>query len=328
MIATAGIHHVTGIAGDTQQNVDFYAGVLGLRLVKVTVNLDDPHTHHLYYGDGAGSPGTIITFFPWPRAKTGRAGVGQVAVTSFAIPRAAIGFWLERLVKHGVPHEGPTRRFGEAVITLRDRDGLQLELIARESVAPSVVAVDGTVPPESAIRGLHGVTLWEDTIPDTERVLNEGFGFERIATEDQVTRFSVPGNGAGAVVDVRAVGGFLKGAGGAGTIHHVAFRAADGDRQLRMREQLIALGLHPTDVLDRRYFESVYAREQGGVLFEIATDAPGFAIDEPLELLGHSLQLPAQFEADREAIAARLPAIHPPLSPPIFQPAAPLGTQS
>jgi glyoxalase family protein len=328
MITTAGIHHVTGIAGDAQQNVDFYAGVLGLRLVKTTVNFDDPRTYHLYYGDGVGSPGSIITFFPWPRARQGRAGVGQVAVTSFAIAAGSIGYWLERFVKLGVTHEAPVRHFDETCIAFRDRDGQQLQLVAAVSAELRGTWSKGTVPAEHAIHGVHSVTLWEHSHDAVERVLMEGFGFLAAGQEEETRRY-VTGEGIGhGVVDVRAVGGFLEPIPAAGTIHHVAFRAESTPAQLAMREQLIALGLRPTAVLDRKYFESVYAREPGGVLFEIATDEPGFAIDEPVESLGQSLMLPPQFEAERAMIESSLPTLHAPMTPPLYQPAEPQEPQS
>lgn len=318
--STAGIHHVTGIAGDAQQNIDFYAGVLGLRLVKITVNFDDPHTYHLYYGDGAGSPGSIITFFPWQRAKQGRAGVGQVAVTSFAIRPDSIGYWLQRFVTNGVEHGTPEKRFNETVIPFRDRHSLQLSLVATERTPQLKQWLGAQVPPDHAIRGLHSVTLWEHSIATASDILTRAFGYEQHAQDATTTRFLAAGNAAGTIVDVREVGGFLEPVGGAGTIHHVAFRAPNDAAELTLREQLVSQGLHPTMVIDRKYFHSVYAREPGGVLFEIATDAPGFAVDEPPDKLGSALQLPAQFEPDRQAIEARLPALAPPLSPPLHHP--------
>ncbi len=328
MTSTAGIHHVTGIAGDAQRNVDFYAGVLGLRLVKVTVNFDDPRTYHLYYGDGVGSPGSIITFFPWPRAKQGRAGVGQVAVTTFAIPLGSIGYWLERFVKHGVAHDAPTRRMGEPVVAFRDRDGLQLELAVSDALTTPPVWSESGVSADHAIRGIHGVTLWENRLSDVEAVLTEGYGFQRMSSKSGTTRFTAGETGIGRIVDIREVGGFLPPIEAGGTIHHVAFRAATDAHQLELRERLVAQGLHPTEVLDRKYFHSVYTREPGGVLFEIATDAPGFAIDESAEQLGSSLQLPSRLEAERATISARLPALHPPLMPPLHEGSAFTETNS
>ena len=318
MTTALGIHHVTGIARDAQQNVDFYAGVLGLRLVKKTVNFDDPSSYHLYYGDEAGSPGSILTFFPWPRARTGRAGVGEVAVTSLAIAPRSIGYWLERFVTNGVEHSVPSRRFGESVIAFKDRDGLQLELVATESADARGSWSDGAVPAEHAIHGVHSVTLWLHSLEPTERVLVDGLGFRKESTEDTTTRFAIGEGGASRIVDARVIGGFLAPMGGAGTIHHVAFRAADDATELELRNTVIALGMHPTPVIDREYFHSVYFREPGGVLFELATDAPGFTVDEPLDALGSALKLPPQYEPKRAEIEHRLAPIHEPLMPPLL----------
>jgi glyoxalase family protein len=317
MTTAPGIHHVTGIARDAQQNVDFYAGILGLRLVKKTVNFDDPSTYHLYYGDEVGSPGSILTFFPWPRARSGRTGVGDVAVTSLAIAPRSIGYWLERFVTKGVEHSVPTRRFGESVIAFKDRDGLQLELVATESADLRGSWSGGSVPAEHAIHGVHSVTLWEHTLELTERALVDGLGFRKESTEDTTTRFVIQEGGASKIVDVRVVGGFLAPMGGAGTIHHVAFRAESDAAELELRNTVVGLGMHPTSVIDREYFHSVYFREPGGVLFELATDAPGFAVDEPLDALGTALKLPPQYESSRAEIEQRLVPIHAPLLPPL-----------
>jgi glyoxalase family protein len=317
MTNALGIHHITGIARNAQRNVDFYAGTLGLRLVKKTVNFDDPNTYHLYYGDETGSPGSLLTFFPWPHARSGRTGVGEVAVTSLAIAPRSIGFWLERFVTHGVEHSAPARRFGNAVIAFKDRDGLQLELVATESAETRGSWSGGTVPAEHAIHGVHSVTLWEHSLDRTEHVLVAALGFRRVATEDTTTRFAIGDGGASKIVDIRVVGGFLAPLGGAGTIHHVAFRTESDATELDLRQIITGLDLHPTPVVDREYFHSVYFREPGGVLFELATDAPGFAIDEPLEALGASLKLPPQYEPARAEIEVILPPLHEPLLPPL-----------
>ena len=308
-----GIHHVSAIAGDAQQNVDFYAGVLGLRLVKQTVNFDDPTAYHLYYGDAVGSPGSLLTFFPYPRSRKGRAGVGQVAQTSLAVPQGAIGFWLHRFLTHGVDHDAPGRRLGQTTVVFRDRDGLQLELVTADVGTEARPWVSREIAGEHAIFGIHGVTLWEHSVEQTENVLGM-LGFRRDATEGGTTRFIVDGGGATRVVDVRAVGGFLGAVGGAGTVHHVAFRVADDATELSLREAAIGLGLSPTPVTDREYFRSVYFREPGGVLFELATDQPGFTVDEPLAQLGSKLMLPPQYEPSRAEIAAKLPPLHDPLA--------------
>ena len=317
MAGLLGIHHVTAIASDPQRNLDFYAGVLGLRLVKRTVNFDDPGTYHFYFGDEVGTPGSIMTFFPWPGARRGRQGTGQAAVTSFAIAPASIGFWIERLVRHNVAYEGPTRRdLGsgpEQVLAFRDHDGTLLELVGHPGAAtrPSWGGAPG-IPAEHAIHGFHGVTLWVDRDDGTARTLTGTLGF-RVAGEDGTTRRYVAGDGGpGTIVDVRTVGGFGRGVGGAGTVHHVAFAVADDAAELAVRERVAAAGLGPTPVIDRSYFHSVYFREPGGVLYELATAVPGFATDEPVERLGEALRLPPQYEAQRAAIEATLPEIHLP----------------
>ncbi|HEY6867766.1 MAG TPA: VOC family protein, partial [Candidatus Eisenbacteria bacterium] len=313
-----GLHHVTAIAGDPQRNLDFYAGLLGLRLVKRTVNFDDPQTYHFYFGDGTGTPGSLLTFFPWPGARAGRVGAGQVAVTSFAIRPDAVGFWSDRLAAHGIALEGPRpRRPGdgaeEVVLAFRDPDGLGLELVAHPAAAarPAWGEAPG-IPAEHALHGLHAVTLWETGYPETERLLLGTLGFRPIAEHGDARRYAAGDGGPGRLVDVRATGAIARGAGGAGTVHHVAWRVADDPAQVDLRSRLVAAGQHPTPVIDRQYFHSVYFREPGGVLFEIATDPPGFAIDEPAERLGERLMLPPQFEPGRAAIEAILPPIHLP----------------
>ena len=320
MTGIRGLHHVTAIASDPQRNLDFYAGLLGLRLVKRTVNFDDPQTYHLYYGDEVGTPGSIMTFFPWPGARRGRAGAGQVAVVSFAILPSSIGFWVERLLRHGVAYEQPVRRGGgphaEQVIALRDNDGLMLELVA-SSAAEARPAWGGApgIAREQAIHGFHGVTLWIDRPEATERVLTDTMGFTPLREEGTTRRYTIGDHLSGTFVDVRAVGGFGVGASGAGTVHHVAFALESDEGELAMRDRVSAAGLAPTPVIDRNYFHSVYFREPGHVLFELATNPPGFAIDEPPERLGERLMLPPQYEPHRAEIESVLPRIHLPVAP-------------
>jgi predicted esterase/catechol 2,3-dioxygenase-like lactoylglutathione lyase family enzyme len=314
-----GIHHVTAIASDPQRNLDFYAGLLGLRLVKRTVNFDDPQTYHLYYGDEVGNPGSIMTFFPWPGARRGRQGTGQVAVTSFAVLPGALGFWLERLLRHGVTYEGPTKRGpsgaeAEQVISFKDHDGLLLEIVAHPGAEARPAWGDAPgISREKAIHGFHGVTLWVGDGEPSEKVLVDTLGFRAVREERGTRRFEVGGGGPGTFVDVRSIGGFVQGAGGAGTVHHVAWSVADDAVQLAARERVVKAGLHPTPVIDRNYFHSVYFREPGGVLYELATKPPGFAIDEPVERLGERLMLPQQYEPQRAEIEGILPRIHLPV---------------
>ena len=315
MTSVLGIHHVTAIASDPQRNADFYAGVLGLRLVKRTVNFDDPQTYHLYYGDEIGTPGSIMTFFPWPGARRGRIGSGQVAVTSFAVVPGAIGFWIERFVRHGIKYQGPAKRGvgaeAEQVISFVDPDGLMLEIVGHPAAESRPAWADAPgIPREHAIHGFHGVTLWLDRATASEKILIDTLGFRPLREDGSTRRFEVGDGGPGALVDIRTVGDFGHGVGGAGTVHHVAFRVPDDEAELDVRRQLSSAGLHPTPVIDRNYFHSVYFREPGGVLFELATNPPGFAIDEPVEHLGERLMLPAQYEPHRAEIEAVLPPIH------------------
>ncbi len=312
--STAGIHHVTAIASDPQRNVDFYGGVLGLRLVKRTVNFDDPTTYHFYFGDDEGSPGSILTFFPWPGAKRGRQGAGQVAVTSFAIVPGAVGFWIERFIKHRVDFQQPVTRYdGERVIGFKDDDGLMIELVAHASAEMRQPGNEGLIPAEHSIRGVYSVTLWQDACELSGKLLTETLGFRLIREQANVFRYAAGDGGPGTIVDLRCVPGLWEGGMGAGTVHHVAFRAENATSQLEARELLAKQGLNVTPQLDRDYFRSIYFREPGGVLFEIATDGPGFAIDESPEELGHALKLPAWLEPRRFEIEALLPNIQPPL---------------
>lgn len=307
-----GIHHITAIAGDPQRNLDFYTGTLGLRLVKLTVNYDDVATYHFYFGDELGRPGSILTFFPWPNGRRGRQGAGQAGTVSLAIPSTSLGLWIERLLSRGIKYEGPVRRFDEQVLSFADPDGLLLELVASHRAAGIPVWEEGPVGPEHAIRGLHGTTLWEDGETGTADLLVNTLGFEAAGEQGGLSRFQFPGPGPGSVVYLRQAGGFWGGADGVGTVHHVAFRAASEQAQLDKRAEIEARGTEITPVIDRKYFRSVYFREPGGVLFEIATDAPGFTIDEPANGLGGGLMLPPGYEARRRQIEDALPAIRLP----------------
>jgi glyoxalase family protein len=308
-MATHGIHHVTAISGPARRNRDFYTRVLGIRLVKKTVNFDDPGTYHLYYGDEAGSPGTILTFFPWEHVAPGRLGVGETSETAFRVPRASIGWWTHRFVAEGVQHEAPAKVFGEIVLPFRDPDGTRLALVGVDGAETEPAwAVDG-VAAEHAIRGFHGVTLMLGTAEGTAAILTDVFGFAETGREGSLLRLSTAAREGGHVT-LRAVGDFLRGRPGGGTVHHVAFRAADDAAEFAMVEKLRANhGIETTEQKDRNYFRSVYFREPGGVLFEIATDIPGFAVDEPAETLGEALKLPTQFEAHRAEIEAILPSL-------------------
>lgn len=297
---SAGIHHITAIAGDPQRNLDFYTEALGLRLVKRTVNFDDPGSYHFYFGDNIGTPGTIMTFFPWPGARRGARGSGQVTTVSFAVPQNSMAFWKERLNATHVIAEEIEGRFGSNALRFLDPDGLQLELVASANEESSS---------ERAIRGFAAPTLEVKNTEKTEKLLTENLGFEFVAEENNRRRFRGSGSNASAEIDlISSEAGFGQIA--AGTVHHIAFRAADDDEQRKVREQLVARGLNVTPVIDRQYFHSIYFREPNGILFEIATDGPGFLIDEPADALGETLKLPPIYESKRNEIERVLPTIH------------------
>lgn len=310
-VRPAGIHHVTAIASDPQANADFYLNALGMRMVKRTVNFDAPDTYHFYYGDRAGNPGTIMTFFPWPDAPKGRLGAGQATTTSFAVPEGSLGWWRDHLARLGVEATRPAERLEEDVLTLRDPDGLAVELVASATTHDTDPWDGGYVPPEHAIRGIRSVTLSEHDLERTAGMLSGQLGFE-LATE-QGNRYRFHTNdqtpGVGTVVDVLADRSLPDGLVAAGTVHHVAYRAPDQQAQVDWRKRLADDGVGVTEVRDRTYFTSIYFREPGGVLLEIATDGPGFDYDEPLLELGHALKLPPWLEPTRAQIERALPTI-------------------
>jgi len=310
MPQTTGIHHVTAISGGPQRNVDFYAGTLGLRLVKKTVNFDDPETYHLYYGDGAGSPGTIMTFFPWAHAPGGRIGAGQLVVTSFSIPATSLGFWTERLIEKGVRFEKPRDRFGDTVLSFEDPDRLRIELVATEDTRPGWSG--GPAQDEHSVRGFHHVALAVETTDQTASLMTDTLGFRQVDETEGRIRLSAGEGTPGDLVDVVNAAGFPHGSMGVGTVHHVAFRVPDEETQLAVRAEISALGYSVTPVLDRNYFRSIYFREPGGVLFEIATDPPGFAVDEAEEELGTHLKLPPWLETRRDKLEEVLPPLRVP----------------
>jgi glyoxalase family protein len=306
MVTTPGIHHVTAIGGDPDRNAAFYVGTLGLRLVKRTVNHDDTDTYHLYYGDGVGTPGTNVTFFPWTDAgRQGEFGAGQTEVTAFSIPTDSVDYWADRLESRGVEYERETR-FGATAIRFEDPDGIGLELVAGDGERPGEPWAEGPVPVEHGIRGFHGVTLAVADAGPTAEIL-EGIGFERVGSEAGRTRFDTGADRIGTVVDLVETD-LPRGRMGVGTVHHVAFELADEDAQRAMRDRLSEFGVDATEVVDRTYFRAIYAREPGGVLFEFSTPEPGFAVDEPVDSLGEALVLPAWLEDQREEIEAALPA--------------------
>ena len=304
-----GLHHVTAIASDPQANLDFYTQVLGLRFVKRTINFDDPGTYHFYFGDDLGSPGTILTFFPWPHANRGSIGAGEVTHTAFSVPLDSLAFWEQRLVQKRITFNRSPRRFDEEVLTLSDPDGMQIEIVAHPTAIAAHAPRFSDVPAQHAIRGFFGVTMLQLDATETARTL-AFMGFNQIAAEGNRLRFASPsdphalGNHIDILVDPQA----NFGRSGAGSVHHIAFRAANDASHLEWRAE-ITQHLPATEVLDREYFHSIYFREPGGVLFELATDNPGFATDEPLESLGERLCLPPWFESRRPDLEQRLPPI-------------------
>lgn len=280
--------------------------------MKLTVNYDDPNTYHLYYGDESGQPGTILTFFPWPDSPRGRLGTGQATATSFSIPTGAVEFWTERLKRDGIDVHGPVARFNDQVLSFADPDGLRLELVAQRDADNSRVWKKGPVPEKYAIRGFRGVTLSEQTSGPTIALLSDVLGFGKVAEDAGLSRYESPLGKPGSILDVIGLPEIPRGVVRAGSVHHIAWRTRSDEAQKSWREVLTGTGLQVTPVIDRKYFHSIYFREPGGVLFEIATDPPGFAVDESLSELGTRLMLPPWLEATRSEVEQALPRIQLP----------------
>jgi glyoxalase family protein len=299
---TAGIHHITAIVGHPQENVDFYAGVLGLRLVKQTVNFDDPGTYHLYFGNEGGKPGTIITFFPWANARQGKIGDGQVGVTSYVVPKGAMDFWEQRLAKFGIP-AAKMERFGEQYLEFDDPHGLHLEIVEREEGEKNTWQA-GEIKPDVAIKGFGGATLLSVRPDETAQLLENVMGLQKVGQEGDFIRFQSSAD-IGNVIDLKltTIG---RGQMGVGTVHHIAWRAKDDEDQLEWQKYVADSGYGVTAVRDRNYFNAIYFKEHGEILFEIATDPPGFAHDESHETMGEKLMLPEQYETHRDQIERAL----------------------
>jgi glyoxalase family protein len=303
-----GIHHITAIAGEPQRNLDFYAGVLGLRLVKQTVNFDDPTTYHLYYGDEDGNPGTIMTFFPWPGGTKGRRGPGQATTVKFSVTEGSLPYWGERLRKNAVSFAGPSTFTDEQLISLADPDGLALQLVARKDTLPESLNRNGPIPPEYAVSGFHSVTLSVSPNANTIGFLKDFLGFRPVALEKGRTRLEVGEmGGSGTFVDIESNAESQAGLIAVGSVHHVAWRVENDKSQRMWRDVLTKRGVSVTPILDRKYFRSIYFHEPGNVLFEIATDPPGFAIDEASRELRDHLMLPSWLESRRQSIQRALP---------------------
>ncbi len=298
----SGIHHITAIASDPQRNVDFYTGVLGLRLVKITINYDDPGSYHFYYGDEAGSPGSILTFFAWPGGHKGRQGTGQANVISFSVPEGSLGWWQTRFDERHIRYEPPVTRWDEEAMTFYDPDGMRLELVAHLGAEEREGRQNGPVPLEYATRGFHSVTLALKDGTRTAKLLTETMGFTLLREDGNRSRYLAGEHGTARTVDLLTLPDTPAGAVGVGSVHHVAWRTPTDEQQNAWQEQLTRLRFQVSPVMDRQYFHSIYFREPGGVLFEIATDLPGFTADEPLATLGTSLRLPDWLEAQREKI--------------------------
>ncbi|TYR81291.1 ring-cleaving dioxygenase [Priestia megaterium] len=308
MMKTAGIHHISAIVGHPQENIDFYTGVLGLRMIKKTVNFDDPGAYHLYFGDETGTPGTIMTFFPWNQARSGRIGTGQVGVTSFVVPKSALPFWEQRLHDKNVAFK-KVKRFGELSLQFEDKHGLQLELVARDQGEKSKWTFEN-ISENEAIKGFGGATLYSADPAQTAHLMQHLLGMEKVGEKEGFLRFKASGE-IGNVIDIKtdvAVRGLM----GAGTVHHIAWRAENDRNQLDWKHHVETNGYEVTPVKDRNYFNAIYFREHGHILFEIATDSPGFLIDEPKDKLGEELKLPEWHEPHRQQIEKGLTPVHVP----------------
>ena len=307
-----GIHHVTSMAGDPQTNVNFYCGVLGLRLVKLTVNFDDPYTYHLYYGDAVGSPGTILTFFPLGENSHGTIGTGEVTTVSFAVPKGSFPFWQEHLEKHSVGVTPGVERLGFTRMEFHDPDGIRLEIVEDQTARPFAFWQAGGIPETFAVRGLFGITMSVASAANTVRFLVDRMGANPKTTKEGSELLELGEPESVGFVEVVATGQRRRGLMGSGTVHHVAWRVANEDEQLAWQSKLSESGVGVTPVRDRKYFRSIYFREPGEVLFEIATDPPGFTVDEPRESLGSRLQLPQWLECERPFLHKLLPPIKVP----------------
>jgi glyoxalase family protein len=307
----SGLHHVTAIAGPAQENLDFYEGVLGMRLVKKSVNQDDPGTYHLFYADAEGHPGTDLTFFPWAQLAPSRDGYGLSTEVSLAVPPESLGFWRARLARYGAKIFSPETRFGQRVLPLADPHGLRIALTESESSLgrPFAPWNESPIPIEQQIRGLESARMVERDLEETISFLTSVLGFRKIGKEGTWQRYGLGEGRSGQYVDLQAAPDARRGAWGTGSVHHLAWRVADAAHQLEMREQALRGGAQPTPVIDRFWFKSVYFREPGGVLFELATDGPGFGVDEAMEALGETLVLPPWLEPNRDAIEAVLPKL-------------------
>ncbi|MGB0499369.1 MAG: VOC family protein [Rubricella sp.] len=303
-----GLHHVTAIAGLAQRNLTFWRDALGLRFVKKTVNFDDPGTYHLYYGNEVGHAGTIMTFFPWEGIRKGRIGAGQVTITQMAVPQGSLGFWADRLPGFGATHIADDTLFGEARSLWADPDGLHFAMVEVEGDPREPWPADG-ITADVAVRGFRGVTMGLRDGNSTARILTDVFGYEELAREGDVIRYRTPNAQAADIVDLHVDAQMERGVEGSGVVHHVAFSVPDRAAQIEVRNRMQEAGLMVTHQIDRDYFWAIYSRTPGGILFEVATEEPGFTVDEAVDELGHNLKLPSQHERLRDRIEQVLPEI-------------------
>jgi glyoxalase family protein len=304
-----GIHHITAIAGNAKKNYDFYTRALGLRLVKKTVNFDDPHTYHFYYGDKVGTPGTILTFFPWEGITTGRRGARQVTEIGYSIPEGSLDFWVKRFEDNNVIYNKPAEKFGEQYLSFLDPDGLKIELTVPKNADKREPWTTNEVSADNATRGFHHITITSNKIEATAKILTDVFGYKLLEQNVNRYRFVTDAVDSAAIVDLVEIPAEIAGHVAGGSVHHVAFRVENEEVLMQYREKIVNLGLNITEKIDRNYFYSLYFREPGGVLFELATENPGFAADETVEQLGSGLKLPAQYESIREEIEESLPKL-------------------
>jgi glyoxalase family protein len=304
-----GIHHITAIAGEARRNYRFYTQVLGLRFIKKTVNFDDPGTYHFYFGDEIGTPGTILTFFPWERVSRGRQGLGMATDIGYAVPEKSLAFWSERFKKYHVPVTGSGTRFGEEYLSFDDPDGLPLTLVVPKVPDAGKPWETDEVKATVATRGFHNVTLTLESATETAKVLTDIFDYSLSAQDGKQHRYTTSSIGHASIVDLVEAPADRRGITAGGTIHHIAFRVKDEEVLMNFRKKIHDYGLNVTEKIDRNYFFSIYFREPGGVLFELATDNPGFSVDEPVAELGTHLKLPPQYEKSRAQIEKVLPAL-------------------
>ncbi|MBS3944969.1 MAG: ring-cleaving dioxygenase [Melioribacter sp.] len=297
-----GIHHITVMASDPQANYDFYSDLLGMRFIKKTVNFDAPDVYHLYYADEVGTPGTVLTFFPFPDARRGKRGTGEISTVYFSVPSKSINYWVNRLASRAVDFDGPAKKFGYEYISLLDPDGMKIEIVADPTADNIMGWKNGDVPAEHSIRKFFGVNYYLKRAAESENLLVNVMGAKLNGTEGKIKRYSFGEESSEAFVDIFEDGNTERGISGAGTVHHIAWRTADDEEQNNWRNKVIEFGAYPTEMVDRNYFHSIYFREPGGILYEIATDGPGFMVDENFESLGMELKLPPWHEPKRKLI--------------------------